>query len=279
MTEADGEQLLATGGVTDVVRVGDTVRRPTRPFTATIQTYLKHLHSKGFRDAPIPLGYDEQGREVLSYVDGDVPQEPLPDYACTNEVLPPLARLIRRLHDAAADFVPPAGATWGSVPGTPADVVPLFEEPELISHQDYCPGNVVFRDGLPAAFIDFDLSRPTTRVADIVNAMYWWTPLMHPDDRPPALRDADVPARVRMFADAYGMNAAQRALVVPTAVRRAANSLPAMRAAADADPVFRRWWVGGLEQKLLRAQEWWVTEADRIAAAISGPARTDRSAI
>jgi hypothetical protein len=84
---------------------------------------------------------------------------------------------------------------------------------------------------------------------------------------------------VRMFADAYGMSPEQRALVVPTAVRRAANSLPAMRAAADADPVFRRWWVGGLEQKLLRAQEWWSTEADRIAAALTGPVHTDRSVI
>jgi Ser/Thr protein kinase RdoA (MazF antagonist) len=197
----------------------------------------------------------------------------LPDYACNHDVLPPLARLIRRLHDAAADFVAPADAVWGGIPGTPPGVVPLFDTPELIAHQDYCPGNVVFRNGLPAAFIDFDLSRPTTRVADIVNAMYWWTPFMHPADRPPALRDADVPARVRIFADAYGMTQQQRALVVPTAVQRAANSIPAMRAAADADAVFRRWWVGGLEQKLLRAQQWWNTAADPIAAAIGAPAR------
>jgi hypothetical protein len=274
MTEPDVEQVLATGGVTDVVRVGNTVRRPARPFTATIQTYLKHLHSKGFHEAPIPLGYDEQGREVLSYVDGDVPQEPLPDYACTDDVLDPLAKLVRRLHDAAADIVGPPDAVWGGIPGTPPGVVPLFETPELVSHQDYCPGNVVFRDGLPAAFIDFDLSRPTTRVADVVNALYWWCPLMHPDDRPPALRNADVPARVRIFADAYGLTSEQRALVVPTAVQRAANSVPAMRAAADADPVFRRWWVGGLEQKLLRAQEWWLTAADPIARALNAPRAT-----
>ena len=156
----DDEQVLASDGVTYVVRVGDTVRRPARPFTATIQTYLQHLHDKGFHEAPTPLGYDEQGREVLSFVAGDVPQEPLPDYACADDVLVPLGRLIRRLHDAAADFIPPVDAVWGGVPGTPAGVVPLFEKPELISHQDYCPGNVVFHDGLPAAFIDFDLSRP-----------------------------------------------------------------------------------------------------------------------
>ena len=264
----DDEQVLASDGVTYVVQLGDTVRRPVRPFTATIQAYLEHLHDRGFHDAPIPLGYDAQGREVLSFVTGDVPQEPLPDYACTDDVLVALGTLIRRLHDAAADFIPPVDAIWGGIPGTPAGVVPLFDNPELISHQDYCPGNVVFRTGLPAAFIDFDLSRPTTRVADLVNAMYWWTPLMHPSDRPPAMRDVDVPARARILADAYGMTAQQRALVVPTAVQRAANAMPAMHAAAQADPVFAKWWDGGLEQRLLRAQEWLATEAPRIDTAL-----------
>ena len=82
------------------------------------------------------------------------------------------------------------------------------------------------------------------------------------------MRDADVPARVRILADAYGMTPEQRALVVPTALQRAANSLPAMRAAAEADPVFRSWWDGGLEGKLLRAQEWLAAEGARIEGAL-----------
>jgi hypothetical protein len=68
----DHEELLAVDGVTHVVRVGDTVRRPARPFTATIQGYPEHVHSQGCTEAPKPLGYDEQGREVLSYVPGEV---------------------------------------------------------------------------------------------------------------------------------------------------------------------------------------------------------------
>jgi hypothetical protein len=87
---------------------------------------------------------------------------------------------------------------------------------------------------------------------------------MHPSDGPPALRDADVPARVRILADAYGMTSEQRALVVPTALQRAANAMPAMRAAAEADPVFRSWWDGGLQGKLLRAQSWLAESAGHI---------------
>jgi hypothetical protein len=261
----DDEELLASDGVTRVVRIEDTVRRPIRPFTATVHAYLTHLHSGGFTAAPEPLGYDQQGREILSYVPGGVPVEPLPDWATAPEVLTALARLVRRLHDTAQGWTPPRGAVWGSVPGTPpAGVVPLFDVPELISHQDYCPGNVVFRDGLPAAFIDFDLARPTTRVADAVNAMYWWVPLLDPQDRPPALADADAAARVRLFADTYGMDAAQRAEVVAVAVRRAANATLTMRAAAEVDPVFRRWWEEGLKDRMPRAERWIAANADRL---------------
>lgn len=262
-------QVLAAEGVTHVVRVGDTVRRPVRPFTATIQAYLSHLHARGFHDAPAALGYDERGREVLSFLDGEVPTEPVPAWSTGPRVLTELAKLIRRLHDAADGWGPPGDAVFGGIPGTPpAGVQPLFDVPELVSHQDYCPGNVVFRAGLPAALIDFDLARPTTPVVDLVNAMYWWVPLLPDCERAPALVGADAAQRVRLMADAYGLTVEQRALVVPTAVRRAANATLTMRAAAEVDPVFRRWWDEGVKDRMPRAQEFITGEASRIDAAL-----------
>lgn len=261
------EETLASDGVTHVVRVGGSVRRPVRPFTLTIQAYLAHVRSRGFTACPEPLGYDVEGREVLSYVAGDVPVEPLPAYATTNEALETLGALIRRLHDAADGWTPPADAVWGGIPGVrPAGVVPLFDEPELVSHSDYCPGNVVFDGGLPAALIDFDLARPTTRVADLANALYWWAPLLDPVDRAPSLTDADVSARVRAFADAYGMTAEQRAAVIPVANRMVANFALTSRAAAEVDPVFRRWWDEGLNERMPRAERWLTRQSSAIEA-------------
>jgi hypothetical protein len=49
------------------------VRRPLRPFSLTVQAYLVHLPDAGFTGAPLPFGVDEQGREVLSFVPGEVP--------------------------------------------------------------------------------------------------------------------------------------------------------------------------------------------------------------
>ena len=82
-----------------------------------MQAYLAHLHQAGFTGAPVPLGIDEQGREVLSYVSGDVPREPLPPETAGDDVLVALARLIRKLHEASVGWTPPSDAVWGGLPG------------------------------------------------------------------------------------------------------------------------------------------------------------------
>lgn len=259
---------MGDGVTPNIVRVADTVRRPVRPFTITVQAYLAHLHRAGFSAAPRPLGFDEQGREVLSFVPGEVPREPLPREATGEEVLVALARLVRRLHDAAQGWTPPENATWATLPGTEA--IPFVDtDAELVGHRDYCPGNVVFRDGLPAALIDFDLARPTTRIYDIANALYWWAPLLHPKDRTPALADADIPHRVAVFADAYGMTGQQRHDLMPLAERMVHRFHLASRAAAEADPVFRRFWLDGVKDRMPRAEEWLTRESPAIAALLT----------
>jgi aminoglycoside phosphotransferase (APT) family kinase protein len=139
---SEGELLTGDGVTQGIVRIGDTVRRPLRPFSLTVQAYLAHLRDAGFAGAPLPFGIDEQGREVLSFVPGDVPRNPLPPETAGDEVLVALARLIRALHEASAGWVPPPDAVWG---GTPANLGrPVSERTELVSHCDYYPGNVVF---------------------------------------------------------------------------------------------------------------------------------------
>lgn len=262
--------MVGDGVTRGIVRIGDTVRRPVRPFTATVQAYLAHLHQAGFSAAPVPLGVDEHGREVLSFVPGDVPREPLPAETAGDDVLVALARLIRRLHDAAQDWVPPAGATWGGIPGS--GTVPIGRvdgEPELVGHRDYCPGNVVFRDGLPAALIDFDLARPTTRLYDIANALYWWVPLLDPRDRAPAFTGLDAPDRVAVFAGAYGMTAQQRTELVPLAIRMVHRFHLTARAAAGVDPVFQRLWEQGVKDRMPRAEAWLAHAGPAIAARLT----------
>ena len=262
---SEGEALVADGVTAGIVRIGETVRRPLRPFSLTVQAYLAHLRDAGFLGAPLPLGVDEQGREVLSFVPGDVARD-LPSSATAGEdVLVALARLIRALHEASAGWVPPPDAVWG---GTAANEGRITERAELVSHRDYALGNVVFRGGLPAALIDFDLAKPTTRLYDLANALWYWAPLRDPRDRSPALVDADIPHRVAVFADAYGMTAQQRTELAPLAVDMVCRYREGSRRSAELDPVSRRLWENGDRDKLARAEAWMRQNASAITAGL-----------
>ncbi len=89
-----------------VVRIGDTVRRPTFPWSPAVHALLRHLEAVGFRWAPRVLGLDEEGREVLTYLDGESgPQGWAP--VIDDAGLARFARLLRTYHDAVAGFRPP----------------------------------------------------------------------------------------------------------------------------------------------------------------------------
>jgi aminoglycoside phosphotransferase (APT) family kinase protein len=267
---SEGEPLISDGVTQGIVRIGDTVRRPLRPFSLTVQAYLAHLREVGFTGAPLPFGVDEQGREMLSFVRGDVPRHPLPPEAASDDVLIALARLIRALHQASAGWVPPADAVWGSTPANEGR--PVIRRTELVTHCDYIPGNVVFRDGLPAALIDFDMAHPTTRLYDLANALWYWAPFQDPLDRAPALVSADISHRVAIFADAYGMTAQQRAELAPFAVEMARRYHEDSRVSAELDPVYRKLWEDGAKDRLPRAEAWLREAAPAITARLTQPA-------
>lgn len=262
--------LIGDVGTQGIVRIGNTVRRPLRPFSLAIQSYLAYIRQAGFTGAPEPLGIDEEGREILSYVEGDIPREPLPDWTASIDVLTGLAVLIRRLHEAARGWEAPPDTQWGIVPGSVANRgVSAFSdgEPEIFSHRNYVPGRVVFRDGLPAALVNFDLAKPCTKVYDIANAMYWWVPLCDPVDRAPAFAPLEAAERAAVFADAYGMSGEQRAALVPVATAMVRRFQDNMARAARVDAVGRRLWdEGGLKDQLPRAEAWLVREGPCIAA-------------
>jgi Ser/Thr protein kinase RdoA (MazF antagonist) len=137
------EQLLTGGDINVVVRVGDTVRRPVGEHSPGVHAFLRHLETAGFDGAPRFLGVDEQGREILSYVEGDPAFAPVPS---GDDVLFQIGRLLCRLHEAAEGFVPPPNASWAWEVSPP-------DEQEVMCHLDHFWTNVIFRDGAPTALI------------------------------------------------------------------------------------------------------------------------------
>jgi hypothetical protein len=69
----DDEEWLTGGNMNAVQRIGETVHRRSGPWTPTIHRLLDHLHSNGIDWVPRALGFDDDGREVLSFLPGVVP--------------------------------------------------------------------------------------------------------------------------------------------------------------------------------------------------------------
>ena len=67
------------------------------------------------------------------------------------------------------------------------------------------------------------------------------------------------------------MTAQQRQDLVPVMLRMARRYHLSARAAADADPVFRRFWEEGAKDELPCAQAWLEQAAPAVAAALTAP--------
>jgi Phosphotransferase enzyme family len=192
----DQEIVLTGGNMTPVVRVGDTVRRGAGPWTPTVHALLGHLRASGFDQVPEPLGIDEQGREIISFLPGRVGTYPLPDFVLSDHTLATVARTLRAYHDATRDFAAPPPTTWQW---------PAHEPAEVICHNDFAPYNMLFEDGRLTGIIDWDLASPGPRVWDMGYAAYRFVPLTdpaNPDVRNPGV--AEQARRLARFCAAYG---------------------------------------------------------------------------
>src|SRR5919204_1778503 len=96
------ERRLPGGRSFGAVRVGDEVRRPAQPWTATVHSVLRHLEDAGFDGAPRARGFDDQGREMLTYLPGDTVgnRTPWPAWVHRDSTLVQVGQWLRRLHDA-----------------------------------------------------------------------------------------------------------------------------------------------------------------------------------
>jgi hypothetical protein len=199
------ETPLAGGNLSVVVRVGDTVRRSLHPWSEAVQGLLRHLEAQGFDGAPRFLGIDDQGREILTFIAGEVGAYPLPASMWSDEALTGAAQLLRRLHDATLGYAAPEGAEWQFAYPDPT-------RHEVICHNDVAPYNMVFVDGRPHALIDFDTAGPCPRIWDLAYAAYTFVPLASfvplADGRTVPYESQHAGERARrlwLLQDAYGL--------------------------------------------------------------------------
>ncbi|KOG86437.1 trifolitoxin immunity protein, partial [Streptomyces varsoviensis] len=193
------EEPLPGGAVREVVRVGDTVRRTASANTPFVAELLTLLEARGWTGAPPWLGVDDEGRETLGHLDGHVAWEPAPRQPAAvhaDESLVRVARLVREFHDLTA--------------GTA-----LAGDRAVVCHNDLAPKNTVYRavGGVlrPVAFLDWDLAAPGERSHDVAHVCWQYLDL---GPRTPDV--AEAARRMRLIADAYGLDGRARGELVAT---------------------------------------------------------------
>ena len=156
-----------TGNVGGAVLVGDTVRRPTGPWTSAVHALLDHLAPR-LPHVPKVLGRDERGREILTYLPGrvvDATTEGL-----TDAQLASLVGWTRAFHTAVAGFDHPG--PWRYFP---------IDSPTVIGHNDIAPYNACFDGDNLVGVFDWDLAGPSTPLFELAfiawNGVPLWTDL------------------------------------------------------------------------------------------------------
>jgi aminoglycoside phosphotransferase (APT) family kinase protein len=144
-----------------------------------VHTLPRYLEEIGFDGAPRLLGIDEHGREILTFIEGEVPRcdgtQPLADAQLVQA-----AALIHRFHEATA----------GS---------PLAGSAEIVCHNELGPHNTIFVDDCPVAFIDWDEAAPGLRLSDLAYAVWCFV------DIGATGGSVDVQARrLQLMCDTYG---------------------------------------------------------------------------
>jgi hypothetical protein len=118
-----------------IMHIGDTVHRPISWWTPAVHELLKYLESINFKYSPRVLSFDEQGREILTFMDGESGKEGW--YKIHSEKgLQNYARLLRDYHQTIADYKPSADSICAYAEGG------LKPGEEIVCHGDLGPWNL-----------------------------------------------------------------------------------------------------------------------------------------
>ena len=204
------EYELAGGNMSIVTTDGSIVFKESSPQSDTIKRLLNHLEDKGITFVPKAYGFDDKGRQMLSFMEGTT----VDDYPFSSKledkitIVSKIANMTRVYHDGTLDFQVKKADNWflrynGVL------------EKEIIAHNDIAPYNVTFIGNSPSGIIDFDVACPAPRIWDIVYALYRFVPLSKEvyDVEIGNYREYDKSkdanerkTLINVFLDAYGMD-------------------------------------------------------------------------
>src|SRR5262249_38878034 len=222
------EQTLPGGNTDGAVRIGDVVHKRALPWTPTVHALLRHLESADVDGVPRARGFDEQGRQMLTYLPGEVIGDSVawPAWVYADSTLVQVGQWMRRIHDVTAVFIPPSDERWF----TGRTMQPGW----IVGHQDAAPYNAVMDGDRLVGFFDWDTASPSPRDDDLAFSALLWVPLTAPaaDHEPASPALTALSRRLRRLLDAYRYEG-DRAAFGAAIVQRAGRQAGVIRTMAD----------------------------------------------
>lgn len=184
-----------------IVKIGNTVHRPTNWWTPAVHHLLKYLESVGFKYSPRVLGFDDQGREVLSFIEGESGGSAWKKITSENG-LKKYAKLLREYHDAVSGYVPLPNSEWAYAKGD-------LKDGEIMCHGDFGVWNTVWVGDEPVGIVDWDFVVPAKPIYDVFYALEYSAPFRDDETALKWHHFSEVPnrkQRIKVFKEAYGVS-------------------------------------------------------------------------
>ncbi len=144
--------FLSGGNMNSPILNNNMIYKEATSATSTIHELLCYVRAKGINWVPKSFGLNSEGKHVLSYIEGFVPQEVL-GWIWNKNILKEVALKLRQWHDATVNFKYEK-AQW---------LLDNDEINEVICHNDFAPYNCVFKDKTFIGLIDFDVCSPGSK--------------------------------------------------------------------------------------------------------------------
>ena len=221
------KEVLTGGRVGKIIKEGNCVVRPSNVWTKEVHKFLNYLLEHGFTEIPVPYGINEAGKEVVSFAEGVVYNDELPDFILRDEILEAVAKRMVHYHEIGAAYV-------DKLSGNEAWMLKTQYPIEVMCHGDIAPYNTTFVGTELGGMIDFDTLHPGPRLWDIAYAVYRWVPFVSPEN--PDYHDGaeEQIRKLKVFADAYGLGEQERKKLPEMMIARVESLMEFMREQATA---------------------------------------------
>ncbi len=260
--ERTAEETLAGGGRSLVIRRGNQVIREFFPWTPSVHAVLRHLESKGFSGSPRVISSRNEEEDIQTYIEG-INQHISP---WSDDQIVCVASLLHEFHSSMRDFIAPEEAIW-----RPWFARDIYDDDLIIGHCDFSPWNILTRQDVPVAIIDWETAGPVSRLVEIAHACWINVQLVDDDvaeraGLPPLSKRLQ---QLRLFCDAYGIGTEERKrlpdIMVKIAILDAADQAIEAKISVDSTDVTPLW---GLAWRT-RSAAWMVRHYAEIQRALS----------